>query len=57
MTDDTIDMQRVAGEITLILKHGTEEEKASLLTAIEQGCGLAERQRLEAWMAEGMPGA
>ncbi len=52
---DQIETQRVAGDITLVLKNGTPEEKASLLTAIEQGCGIEERLRLEAWMDDGMP--
>ena len=57
MTDDQIETQRVAGDITLVLKNGTEEERASLLRAIEQCCGIEERQRLEAWIDEGMPDA
>lgn len=57
MTDTQIETQRVAGDITLVLRTGTEAEKQSLLTAIEQCCGTEERQRLEAWMADGMPDA
>lgn len=57
MTEDQIETQRVAGDITLVLKNGTEEERASLLRAIEQGCGIVERLRLEAWIADGMPDA
>lgn len=56
-TDEELDQQRLAGEITLILRTGTEEEKRTLLTAIEQGAGIEERQRLERWVADGMPGA
>lgn len=57
MNDDQIETQRLAGEITLVLKNGTDQERASLLRAIEQGCGISERLRLEQWIADGMPGA
>ncbi len=57
MTDAQIEKQRVAGDITHVLKNGTDAERESLLTAIEQACGIDERLRLEAWIAEGMPGA
>lgn len=56
-TDDEIETARVAGDITLVLKHGTEAERKSLLNAIEQSCGIAERARLEQWIADGMPDA
>jgi hypothetical protein len=57
ITDDEIETWRVAGDITLIFKHGTEADKQSLLLAIEQGCGRKERERIEQWIIEGMPGA
>jgi hypothetical protein len=57
MKDEIIETQRVAGDITLVLKNGTDEEKRSLLTAIEMTAGIQERVRLEEWMANGMPGA
>ncbi len=56
MTDKEIETQRIAGDITLVLLHGTEEQKQSLLRAIEQASGLEERQRLEALVA-GMEGS
>lgn len=55
--EEHLENQRVAGEITLVLKNGTEAERQSLLRAIEQAAGPAERQRLERWVADGMPGA
>ena len=57
MTDDELSILRCAGDITGILKNGTEHEKESLLRAIEHVGGRQERERLERWMAEGMPGA
>jgi hypothetical protein len=57
MTDEDIELNRVSGDITLVLKHGTDEEKRSLLTAIELTAGIEHRLRLEEWMADGMPGA
>lgn len=57
MNDEQIETQRVAGDITLVLRTGTRAERESLLRAIEQCSGLEERQRLEAWMADGMPDA
>lgn len=56
-TDAEIEQMRVAGDITLVLKTGTDAEKQSLLRAIEQAAGIDERLRLEAWMVDGMPGA
>ena len=57
MTENQIENQRVAGDITLILKNGTEEQRHSLLRVIEQLCGIDERKRLENWIADGMLGA
>ena len=57
MTDAEIETMRVAGDITLILKDGTPQEKESLLKAIELVSGVQERERLEDWLADGMPGA
>lgn len=57
MTTSSIETQRVAGEITLVLKNGPDAARQSLLRVIEKLCGGAERRRLEAWVAEGMPGA
>ncbi len=57
ITDHAIEVQRCAGDITLVFKNGTEEQKASLLRAIEQVSGTGERERIEAWIAEGMPGS
>lgn len=57
MTDEQIETQRVAGDITMVLKSGTEEQRQSLLAAIEQGCGREERLRIEEWIEAGMPGA
>ncbi len=57
INDAQIETQRVAGDITLVLKEGSDEEKQSLLRAIEQVCGIGERLRLENWMYDGMPGA
>lgn len=57
LNDDQIETQRVAGDITLVLKNGTDAERQSLLRAIEQACGSEERQRLENWIADGMPNA
>lgn len=55
MTDEQIETERVAGEITLVLRQGTPAERDSLLCTIERLCGLDERLRLESWIAEGMP--
>lgn len=57
MTDEQIKIQQAAGDITLVLKNGTEREKQSLLRVIEKVHSKEERERLEAWMKEGMPGA
>lgn len=57
MDDSQIETQRVAGDITLVLKNGTEEERQSLIRVIEQLCGIEERRRLESWVADGMPDA
>jgi hypothetical protein len=57
MKTEQIETQRVAGDITLILKNGTQEEKQSLLLAIEALTGTEERQRIEKWIADGMPDA
>ena len=57
MTDAEIENQRVAGDITLVLKNGTESERESLLRTIEAVCGRSERERLDRWIAEGMPDA
>lgn len=46
-----------AGEITLVLKNGTDEERSSLLDCIEVASGFSERLRIEQWMKDGMPGA
>ncbi len=57
MNDDQIETQRVAGDVTLVLKNGSPEEKESLLKAIEQIAGVDERIRLENWMKKGCPDA
>jgi hypothetical protein len=57
MNEDQIETQRVAGDITLVLKNGPDDLRQSLLRAIEQVSGPEERERLERWMQEGMPGA
>ena len=57
MHDEHIETQRVAGDITLVLRSGTDEERQSLLRTIEKLCGAEERQRLERWIADGMPDA
>lgn len=57
MKTDQIETQRVAGDITLILKNGSDAERESLLRAIEQAAGRPERERLEQWVADGCPGA
>jgi hypothetical protein len=57
ITDEELERHRLFGEIILMLKHSDEQVRDSLLTAIEQGCGLSERQRLEQWIEDGMPGA
>ena len=51
-----IERNRVAGEITLVLKQGTDAERRSLLGVIERLCGIGERARLENWVNDGMPG-
>ncbi len=55
MNIDTLETQRVAGDITLILEQGTEEEKSSLLRVIEALCGEAERNRVENFVKEELP--
>lgn len=57
MSDEEIHLNRVAGEITLVLKHGSTTEKESLLRAVEQAAGPEDRARLERWLADGLPGA
>lgn len=57
MTDVEIETQRVAGDITLVLKHGTESEKQSLLRVIEEIAAAEDSQRINDWLARGMPDA
>lgn len=55
ITDEQIETERLAGEVTLILRQGTPAERASLLRTIGIVCGSDERRRLEKWIADGMP--
>lgn len=57
MKNKDIEIQRAAGDITLVLKEGTKEEKESLFKMIEQVAGKNERNRIEKWVTDGMPGA
>jgi hypothetical protein len=54
---EDIETARVAGELTLVLKHGTVGQVDSLLRAIGKLCGDEERLRLQQWVDDGMPGA
>lgn len=55
ITDDQLDLQSLAGEITLVLQNGTEEEKQSLLDYISEVCGVEEYLRLKDWVGKGCP--
>ena len=55
ITDDQLDLQRVAGEITLILQNGSQKEKESLLNYISEVCGVDEYLRLKKWSEDGCP--
>jgi hypothetical protein len=57
MNDREIELYRVAGDIVLVLRDGPDEDRQSLLRAIEQAAGREERERIEAWVNDGMPGA
>ncbi len=57
MNDEQIKIQQIAGDITLVLKNGSQEEKESLLGTIEKLCGIDERLRLKNWINDGMPDA
>lgn len=57
MTDEDLKTLETAGQITLVLKHGTDRERESLLDCIEEVCGLDERLRLQAWVEDGMANA
>lgn len=46
MTDSDINVERVAGEIRMVMEDGSEEEKASLLRVIEKLCGKEESERI-----------
>ncbi len=48
LTDAEIETQRIAGEISLRLEHGTDEEKASLLRLIEHCSGRKKRDEVAA---------
>lgn len=55
ISDDELLQNELAGEITHVLRFGSPAERASLLRTIEKLSGAAERERIQAWMADGFP--
>lgn len=54
MTENQIETHRVAGDITLILKNGSEEKRASLMRVIRY-LNPYEAERIQKWIDAGMP--
>lgn len=53
MTDQELHIERIIGEMAIVLEFGSPEEKSAMLADIADACGAPAAAKLEAWAKAG----